>query len=349
NEQTLRVISNIGTPSDVLAAMDVPVGEGFVGYVAKTGKWIYTNDASSHPQHYRQIDQKTGFETRSLLCVPLIFRGEVVGAMQFLNKLDGEFDDLDVERALSIAAAVAIAITNARLFEEAESRKQQLEMLLEQDRGQQITTTPEQMHDPLVEIGRLTKQLNQAGSLNTEQEQILQTIAQTAAQLMEMVTGLEETAVTTPDPEPLYKPCDILDIVTKIVDEFQTEALGKRVALIITAEPDICAVQGDPAQLHQAISELIKTAIQNSDADKRIEISIAGNPDHVQIQIHNNGNETHRADAGFQEKGGESTAVTPTAAQSIAKAHGGQIWRETNNGSGSTLILRLPVNKPATS
>ncbi len=269
--------------------------------------------------------------------------------MQFLNKLDGEFDDLDVERALSIAAAVAIAIANALLFEEAESRKQQLETILEQDRDQQITTTSEPLHDPLAEIGRLAEQLEQTGPLNAEQAQIRQTIAQTAARLMEMVTGLGETAVTTPEPAPLYKPCDILDIVTQIVDEFQTEALEKRVALILTAEPDISAVQGNPAQLHQAISELIETAIQNSDADKRIEITILGNPNHVQIQIHNNGNEAKRVDAGFPEQRGESTAVNLTTAQSIAKAHGGRIWLETKNGSGSTLILRLPVNKPATS
>ncbi|NKQ37672.1 MAG: GAF domain-containing protein [Chloroflexi bacterium] len=347
NERTLRVISNIGTPSDVLTAMDVPVGEGFVGYVVETGKWIYTNDASSHPQHYRQIDQKTGFETRSLLCVPLVFRGEIVGAMQFLNKLDGEFDDLDVERALSIAAAVAIAITNARLFEEAESRKQQLETILEENRKQHAPAS-EALHDPLAEIGRLAEQLEQTGPLNAEQAQMTQTIAQTAARLMEMVPGLGDTAVTTPEPDPLDKSCDILDIVTQIVDEFQTEALGKRVALILTAEPDINAVPGNPAQLHQAISELIETAIQNSDADKRIEITILGNPNHVQIQIYNNGNEVKRVNGGFQEQSGESTAVTLTTAQSIAKAHGGQVWLETNNGSGSTLILRLPVSKPAT-
>ena len=348
NEQTLRVISNIGTPSDVLTDMDVPVGEGFVGYVVETGKWIYTNDASSHPQHYRQIDQKTGFETRSLLCVPLVFRGEVVGAMQFLNKLDGEFDDLDVERALSIAAAVAIAITNARLLEEAESRKRQLETILEQDRDRQSTTTSEQLCGPLSEIGRLTEQLNQAGSLNTEQAQIIQTIAQIAAQLAELVGKSGGTAVTTPNPEPRHKSCDILDIVTQIVDEFQTEALGKRIALILTAESDISAVQGNPAQLHQAISELIETAIQNSDVDKRIEITILGNPNHVQIQIHNNGNEIKRVDAGFPEKSGESTAVTPIIAQSIARAHGGQVWLEANNGSGSTLVFQLPVEKPTT-
>lgn len=183
DKQTLRIISSIGAPSEALADMEVPVGEGFVGYVAATEKWIYTNDAASHPQHYNQVDRATGFETRSLLCVPLLFRGELVGAMQFLNKLDGDFDDLDVERALSIAAAVAIAMTNARLFEEAEARQEQLEALLAQNHNRPDDALAADMRRSLEEIGRLAEQLNQAGPLNTDQTEIIQTIAQTVARL----------------------------------------------------------------------------------------------------------------------------------------------------------------------
>jgi signal transduction histidine kinase len=84
-----------------------------------------------HPLHFRQVDRETGFKTRSLLCVPLVFRKKVIGVLQLLNKLDGEFDDRDVERALSIATAVAIAVSNSLLFQQAESRQQQLEATLE--------------------------------------------------------------------------------------------------------------------------------------------------------------------------------------------------------------------------
>ncbi|HEX6384145.1 MAG TPA: GAF domain-containing protein, partial [Anaerolineae bacterium] len=128
-KQSLKVLANIGTPADQLTQVEVPLGEGFVGEVAKTGKWLYTNDAASHPLHYRQADSQTGFKTRSLLCVPIMFRGKVVGSLELLNKRDGDFDDQDVERALSIAAAVAIAVTNALLFKESEAHKQALREL----------------------------------------------------------------------------------------------------------------------------------------------------------------------------------------------------------------------------
>jgi two-component system NtrC family sensor kinase len=120
---SLRVLANVGTPNDILNRMEVPLGEGFVGIVAQSGKWIYTNDVASHPAHYRDIDFHTGFQTHSLLCVPLLFGDTVVGAMQLLNK-QGGFDDQDVERALSIAAAVAIAVTNALRFGAVEAKQQ---------------------------------------------------------------------------------------------------------------------------------------------------------------------------------------------------------------------------------
>lgn len=191
DEQTeaLHVLANVGTPPELLESIDVPLGEGIVGHVAQTGKWVYTNDASSHPLHYRQIDAITGFSTRSLLCVPLKFRGEVVGALQLLNKQDGDFDDQDVERALSIAAAVAIAATNALLFHESESRKQHLEATLEHN------------NSPIL----ITDVKNNLHLLNQEARNRLQlTIEAVGKPVVEVVKPSELAAMLTqPDVQPM--------------------------------------------------------------------------------------------------------------------------------------------------
>ena len=142
NDQTLRVQANVGTPADTLGNFRIPLGQGFVGQVAQTGKWIFTNNVEEHPLHFRQVDRETGFKTRSLLCVPLVFREKVIGVLQLLNKLDGDFDDRDVERALSIATAVAIAVSNSLLFQQAESRQQQLEATLEHNGNPIIIIDP---------------------------------------------------------------------------------------------------------------------------------------------------------------------------------------------------------------
>ncbi len=130
--QTTRVLTNVGTEdADILTRLEIPVAKGFIGHVIRTGKWIYTNEVNNHPLHYKEVDIETGFTTDSLLCVPLIFREKVMGAMQLINKQDGPFDERDVERARSIGSAVAIALSNALLFEQGETRLGQLEATLE--------------------------------------------------------------------------------------------------------------------------------------------------------------------------------------------------------------------------
>lgn len=125
--QDLRVLTNVGTAVEELQKLVLSVEQGIVGAVVRAGQPIYTNDVANHEHHFQDADRKTGFNTRSLLCVPLIFRGQVIGALQLLNKKDGDFGEVDLERARAIAAAIAIAVSNALLFDEAEARKLQID------------------------------------------------------------------------------------------------------------------------------------------------------------------------------------------------------------------------------
>ena len=48
--------------------------------------------------------------TRSILCIPLTYQGKVLGALQLLNRVDGDFTEKDVDQAMSIASVIALAI-----------------------------------------------------------------------------------------------------------------------------------------------------------------------------------------------------------------------------------------------
>lgn len=144
SQQRLRVLANVGTRTDVLSSFHIDVGQGIVGHVVASGKPLCTNDAAQHPLHYREVDARTGFATHSILCVPLIFHDEVIGALQLLNKLDGPFTEKDVARAVSIGMAVAIAVSNSQLFAEAASRQQLLASTLEHNGNPIIITDREE-------------------------------------------------------------------------------------------------------------------------------------------------------------------------------------------------------------
>ncbi len=112
------------------------VGDGIAGYVAKTGETVNIADAHKDDRFDPDTDAKTGFRTRSMLCMPLDDHdGKRVGVIQVMNRKTGQFtkDDEDYLAALSVQAA--LSLQNAQFttnLSALSSRNQQLVEILEQ-------------------------------------------------------------------------------------------------------------------------------------------------------------------------------------------------------------------------
>jgi len=131
NAQELIVVAAAGTGADVMQGMRVPVGEGVAGWVAREASPQLVGDIRDDPRFYRKVDDQTGFNTQSLIAVPLINADQVIGVVEVVNKLDGElFDQDDVRLLESMAGTAAVSIVNARLFDETQRRVKELGTLL---------------------------------------------------------------------------------------------------------------------------------------------------------------------------------------------------------------------------
>jgi len=88
--------------------MHIPMGLGLVGFCAQEGVCVAVSDAAHHPRHFRGIAEAVGYEARSVLCAPLTFEGERFGALQVLNRLDGDhFGPTDVTVVSYLASRAA--------------------------------------------------------------------------------------------------------------------------------------------------------------------------------------------------------------------------------------------------
>ena len=97
----------------------VPIGTGIAGYVAQTGETVNIRDAYADPHFNQATDLKTGYRTRTILCVPMRTKlNEVIGVLQVLNKRDGIFTAEDEELLLALSSQAAVAIENAILYED---------------------------------------------------------------------------------------------------------------------------------------------------------------------------------------------------------------------------------------
>lgn len=94
-----------------LTGMSLAAGEGIAGTVVECGKTTVVKDCQKDPRWAGRFDAKTGFVTRSMICVPLLNKYEVIGCIQIINKKDGSlYDDADVELCENLAMLTAIAV-----------------------------------------------------------------------------------------------------------------------------------------------------------------------------------------------------------------------------------------------
>lgn len=96
-----------------------PAHLGLAGYVATTGETVNIPEAYKDPRFNPEIDKKTGYRTRTILCMPMKNKlGEIIGVFQVLNKKGGVFTREDEELLSALAPQAAVAVENAQLYEE---------------------------------------------------------------------------------------------------------------------------------------------------------------------------------------------------------------------------------------
>lgn len=97
----------------------LPIGKGLAGYVAKTGETVNIKDAYNDPRFNPEIDRRSGYATRNVLCMPMKDKtGKIVGVFQFLNKKGEAFTGEDESFIDAFSVHAAIAIDNAHLARE---------------------------------------------------------------------------------------------------------------------------------------------------------------------------------------------------------------------------------------
>lgn len=112
----------------------IPLGAGIAGHVAKTGKTINIPDAYEDKRFNRDFDIKTGYRTKSILCMPVYDpRHNIIGAIQVLNKLDGGHFTKENEDLLAAFSSLAgISLANAKAYEELEQERDLLEVRVQE-------------------------------------------------------------------------------------------------------------------------------------------------------------------------------------------------------------------------
>ncbi len=121
----------------------LPLGKGIAGHVAQTGQTVLIADAYGDPRFNPEVDKRTGYRTRSILCLAIRNKaGKIVAALQLLNKKEGVFGEEDAEFLSTLSGHMALALENAQLHQ-ALLEKERMEKELALARGIQRSLLPD--------------------------------------------------------------------------------------------------------------------------------------------------------------------------------------------------------------
>ncbi|MCJ7498268.1 MAG: SpoIIE family protein phosphatase [candidate division Zixibacteria bacterium] len=133
--QLLNLYLYTGKKEEEKKKLSLKLGQGIAGWVALNQEQVITNQARKDPRFSPELEERLGFRIDSLICVPLLRRGKLMGVMVAMNKLYGkEFTPDDLKVFSSLADQVAIALDNSYLYRKAKKETMEKEILLDVDR-----------------------------------------------------------------------------------------------------------------------------------------------------------------------------------------------------------------------
>lgn len=120
--------------------LELKMGEGIAGWVAQHGQPVISNQAKSDPRFCPELEEQIGFSIDSLICVPVLRKGKLMGVVSALNRLNHrQFNEEDVEVFSALADQIAVALDNSDLVAKLKKKSLEAQTLLEIEKSLSFT------------------------------------------------------------------------------------------------------------------------------------------------------------------------------------------------------------------
>jgi signal transduction histidine kinase len=351
----LRFLAMHWFQRDLLRPVGVPLSGSAAGWVYRRGQPLIIQDVKLDQRHFKVVDHVTKHETHSLVAVPLMVRGEVVGVLEALNKKDeAHYTEHDLAILETLGALAAQAMQNANLQRRVRATSIELAEL-ERLKTDFIAITSHELRTPLgLILGHSTFLRELAGEQYGEQ---LDTIIRNATRLKEIVENLSDVDnIQTGAARIRHQKVSLAKIAEEVTLLFQDEADSRNITLRCETDTVAGYVDADEAKLSIALSNLVKNSLQFTEAGGHVIVRVQEDVGHVRVSVSDDGIgipsrdlprvferffqvETHLT----RRYGGMGLGLS--VAKAMIELHGGRIWVESEQGKGSTFTFLLPMEQ----
>lgn len=330
--------SNLSEP--LMRGLEVPVDSSIAGWIVTHREPVITADADNDPRHFGGVGKATKIKTNSMLGIPLIAKGNVLGALEVINKLDGKFDEQDQELLMVLGAQAAISIENARLFHQSDL----------------ISELVHELRTPLTSLNTAARLLLHPNVTDELRAQVTEIITAETQRLTEMTTAFLDLARLESGRATFHaETFDIQLLLTECVSLMRAKAEednNLRIHLLFPEEglPDLIA---DRDKVKQVLLNLLSNAIKYNQLGGEILVQAFQNGEEMEIRVKDTGpgipseSLEHMFEKFYRvpgiEKSIQGTGLGLFICKRIMDAHHGSIEVVSQQGEGSTFILKFPL------
>ena len=342
------------TYRDQLIKIKVPAQTSVAGWVLQNSKPAIVPDVTNDPRFFKEIDQATGFITHSLMAVPISFNREILGVLEAVNKFEqAHYTEEDLKILEILASLAAIAIQNNHLegkVQHSLDQKNQLERM----KSDFIAIASHELRTPLgIILGNATFLRE---TVPPELRVQMEIIVQNSMRLKDIIDDLASMDNVQRGTASLRSnSISMQRVIKEVMDSFQQEVQEKHLSIQADTGQGDLVLEGDPAKIAIALSNLVKNAVTFTNPGGHIQIVAESIPGYVQVKVIDDGigipvkDLQHIFDRFYQveshltrKHGGMGLGLA--VAKTMVEIHSGRIWAESVEGQGSSFTFLLPVN-----
>src|SRR5512134_1692171 len=267
-----QVATNIDEPT--MRGLVVPLDKSIAGWIVLNHKSLRIDEASKDSRHFSDVDNNLGSATKSLLGIPLITKNKIVGVLEVVNKKRGRFTDPDESMLTVLGAQAAVAIENARLFQQSDL----------------IAEFVHELRTPLASLSTATYLLLRPEMSHEQRSQIVNNIHNETLRLNSLASSFLDLARLESGRVQFRKTkFSAADLLYECRDVMMSKAQETNIQIRVDVPNDMPLMEADRDKLKQVVLNLLSNAIKYNRPNGFVTISSAFDQSDISITIQDTG------------------------------------------------------------
>lgn len=350
----LRFAATTDPAGQAFTGTPVPLDSSIAGVVLRENRAVAVEDIPHDKRHFLGIDQAAGFQTRSLLGVPMHSRSRVIGVLEAVNKRQLPWTPDDINYLAIIAAQAAVAIEGAQMVTALQKANEELSQL-DKLKSDFIAIASHELRTPLGVILGYTSFLQE-----TEDESVRATaskVVASALQLRGIIEDLTNLRYMEQKTEVLHREeLPLGEFLNEIIHDTLPLVEARRHRLQYAPPASDLRVAIDPVRMGMAVTNILNNALRFTPENGRIIVQTeVHNDSEVWVTVTDTGigltrDQAERVFERFYQVEDHMTrhqggmGIGLSIAQAMVEAHGGRIWATSSGlNQGATFTITMPL------